>query len=156
MKKALEIEALMQAARDRVLLEAPEHIRELGPIIRRSIENDMGELEVFLQKHEIEYESQRLEELRDALIVQRIDLKDLEPAARERLRSRTLATEDPNVTTKDYAAAVASGSVPRCCDCRWFVTAPRDGTPDGDKPCVNFGTKGVDIACRGFTRSVPN
>lgn len=150
--KLTELEELLVRSREAVLAQAPEHLRELGPILRKSAANDsLSTFRRFLRDHDIQIARRHLPAFRDFLIVNRIDLKDIEPAARERLRARTLAAEDPRKMSVDYRSAVVSGRVPQCRDCRWFVSAPQDGDPDGDKPCTQFGTKGVDVACYGFT-----
>jgi len=151
MAKTKELEELLDRSR-RVLLEtAPEHLRELGPILRKSAATEsISKFRRFLRDHDIQICRQNLPIFRDLLIISRIDLKDIEPAARERLRARTLAKEDPRMMSVDYKRAAGSGRLPRCRDCRWFVTAPEDGKAGGDKPCVQFGTKGVDTACFGF------
>lgn len=146
-------EAVWALARDQQWKNSPEHIQQLGEVLRRSVDQDVSGLAQFLKTHEIEVAPEHLEEFRDVLIVKRIDLKDLEPAARERLRAQTLSSDDPSQMTLDYIEAAKAGGVPQCRNCRWFVTAPGDGTPTGDQPCVNFGTKGADQACFGFTKN---
>lgn len=82
-----------------------------------------------------------------------IDLKDLEPDARARLRARTLASDDASQMTDDYRAGLERRSDLRCRDCQWFVQAPNDGdltNVDQSKSCVELGTKGADVACFGF------
>ncbi len=82
-----------------------------------------------------------------------IDLKDLEPEARARLRAHTLASEDASCMTDDYRAGLERGRDLRCRDCRWFVKAPTDcdlNDPNAMKSCVELGTKGADAACFGF------
>lgn len=150
--KLTELEELLVRSREAVLAQAPEHLRELGPILRKSATNDdLSKFRRFLRDHDIQVARRHLPAFRDILIVNRIDLKDIEPAARERLRARTLATEDPRRMSVDYRKAVVGGRVPQCRDCRWFVTPPKDDDPDSDKACTEFGTKGVDVACYGFT-----
>lgn len=147
-------EAEIEAAKKRIIDESPEHIARLGEILRRSVETgDLAEFLAFLQEHEATdgIGPDNVEELRDLLITQRIDLKDLEPDARARLRYKMLAGEDSRCMTEDYYSAAKSGDIPRCRDCKWFVTAPNDGEKDGDKSCVQMGTKGADLACLGFT-----
>jgi len=146
-------EDLWLRALDRQWQETPEHLKELGQVLRRSVDHDVDELAAFLSKHEIQVAAEHLAEFRDVLIVKRIDMKDLEPAARARLRARLLQADDPRHMTADYAAAIQAGEVPRCRSCRWFVTAPGDTTAGGDKPCTSFGTKGADQACFGFTKT---
>jgi hypothetical protein len=151
-----EIESEIEKAQKQLLEQTPEHIIELGDILRRSIETDeLDEFRSYLQKHEIDIAGgkHKLEAFRDLLVIQRIDLKDLEPAARARLRSRTLNSEDPSMMTKDYQDAASTGVMPVCKDCRWFVTPPKDGGEGSDKSCVQLGTKGADMACYGFTSS---
>lgn len=146
-------EDLWLRALDRQWKDTPDYLKELGDVLRRSVDHDLVELTAFLSKHEIQVAVELLPEFRDVLIVKRIDLKDLEPAARARLRTRLLQTDDPSHMTPDYVAATQAGEVPRCRSCRWFVTAPGDATAGADKPCTSFGTKGADQACFGFTKN---
>lgn len=144
-------ERQIKEERQRLEAQTPAHIRQLGKILRRSIAKDTTvKFRRFLKKHGIHIPRRDLEHFRDHLIVNRVDLKDLEPAARERLRARTLAKEDPKNMSVDYRREIAGGQLPHCRDCRWFVVAPNDGEPAGDKACVEFGTKGADTACYGF------
>ena len=131
----------------------PEQLALLGTIVRKTLElDDLEPLRVFLDEHSITVSSENLREFRDLLIIKRIDLRDLEPAARKRLRLMTLAREDDlRLPTGDYRAVLAAGGFPHCKDCRWFIHAPNDETPNGDKSCVALGTKGIDLACKGFT-----
>lgn len=130
----------------------PEHLILLGEIVRETVSTgNLNPLAKFLEKHEIAVSPENLLQFRDLIIVRRLDLRDLADAARMRLRSRLLANEDTSLMSKDYAAYLEVGAVPRCRDCRWFVTAPNDGTPTGDKSCVGMGAKGSDVACIGFT-----
>jgi hypothetical protein len=142
----------IRAAKERILKSVPEDIANLGTLLRRSLATgDLSEFIAFLENRNMHFEENRVEHLRDLIIVQRFDLKEFEPAARERLRARTLLVDDVSMMTADYSQAVASGSVPSCRDCQYFVTAPKDGTTEGDdKACVEFGTKGADQACVGF------
>ena len=130
---------------------APIHIKRLGKIIRRSLaKNTLVKFKRFLKEHRAGISKQDLPAFMDYLIINRIDLKDLEPAARERLRARNLTNDDTRQMTKDYREATADGGIPHCRDCRWFVTAPMDGEDNSEKSCVEMGTKGVDTACFGF------
>jgi len=147
-----ELEEILERSKEAVLKSAPEHLRRLGPILRQSAETDsLASLRRFLRDHDIQIPRRHLPAFRDYLIIHRIDLKDIEPAARERLRARTLANDDPRRMSPDYERVIRDGTVPCCRDCRWFVTAPEDGDPDSDKPCTQMGTKGADVACYGFT-----
>jgi hypothetical protein len=147
-----DLEAQFAAVRQKYLEALPEHLRTLGDILRRTVaENDLAPLAKFLAEQEIEVAADKLEHFRDLLIVRRLDLKDLEPDARQRLRSRVVAIQDSTQMTADYVAAKTAGAVPRCRGCRYFVTPPNDGSVDGDKACVSFGTRGGDEACYGYT-----
>lgn len=147
-----DFERQIKESYKRLEAAAPAHIRQLGKILRRSVAKDtLVKLRRFLKKHGIHIMKRDLEHFRDHLIINRVDLKDLEPAARARLRARTLAKEDSRNMSVDYRRAAASGRLPNCRDCRWFVTAPNDGGEGSDKACVEFGTKGADTACLGFT-----
>jgi hypothetical protein len=132
--------------------EAPEHVKELGDIIRKSVANkSLVKFKRFLRKHEIDIGTRDLEAFRDHLIIHRIDLKDLEPEARARIFLMAHAKEDSSKMTEDYRAEIRINSHPSCRDCRWFVTAPNDSDDNAEKSCVEMGTKGADRACYGFT-----
>jgi len=151
-KLTAELETLLENHREEVLRNAPEHLRVLGPILRNSAETDaLAEFQKFLSDHDISIPDCHLVAFRDYLIIHRIDLKDIEPLARERLRARTLAKEDPRRMSVDYQAVIESGLIPTCRDCKWFVAAPEDGGTNSDKSCAQMGTKGVDVACYGFS-----
>src|SRR5689334_3240189 len=109
-----DLEAKFRVAREQQWEETPEHIKQLGDVLRRSVDRDVDELAAFLKSHDIEVDRDKLETFRDTLIVQRVDLKDIEPAARERLRARLLAGDDPRMMTADFREAAASGELPRC------------------------------------------
>lgn len=150
------LESEIAQAKEQLLEQAPEHILELGEILRQSIEtNELDQFRSFLKKHNVDIAGgqRELETFRDLLIVRRIDTKDLEPEARARLRSRTLGSEDQRMISADYKAVANTGVIPHCRDCRWFVTPPEDGEKDADKSCVALGTKGADQACYGFTHA---
>lgn len=151
-RAAVDLEKLIEEARRQQWEQTPEHIKELGRLLREStVSGELDKLAAFLVEQKVGVSRDQLESFRDYLIITRIDLKDLEPAARERLRAQTLARENPQVMSPDYMAATAQGEIPKCRNCRWFVKPPMDGSEHGDKPCVNFGTKGSDVACYGFT-----
>lgn len=151
-KCVAELEAMLERCRAAVLQAAPEHLRELGPILRKSAATDsLVNLRHFFREHDIKIPRRHLPAFRDYLIIHRIDLQDIEPAARERLRARTLSREDSRMMSVDYQKRVAEGEIPRCRDCRWFVTAPGDDEENSDKSCTELGTKGIDVACYGFT-----
>ena len=143
------MEAYTQAAK-RCFEGSPPHLVRLGKLLRRSVEKDTTvKLRRFLTEQNIHVKRKDLPIFRDLLIVGRVDLKDLEPEARKRLRARTLLGEDPEMMTADYKDAMSSDDLPTCRDCEWFVKAP-DGE---EKSCVEFGTKGADMACFGFVRT---
>lgn len=132
--------------------EMPAHLIELGNIVRISVAtDDLQALAAFLREHEIGFSSANLHVFRDLIITRRFDLRDLAPAARARLRDLALAKEDASDMSADYIGLIQLGITPRCRDCRWFVSAPNDGTPHGEKSCVALGAKGIDVACIGFT-----
>lgn len=150
------LETEIEQAQKQLLEQTPEHIIELGSVIRRSIETEsLDEFRTFLEEHTIEFAGgeRELYRFRDLLITQRIDMKDFEPSARARLRAYTLGSEDPNTMSLDYQAVASTGELPRCRNCRWFVTPPNDGEENADKSCVAMGTKGADQACYGFTNA---
>lgn len=114
--------------------------------IRRSTES--GDLAI-LEKIFSDLDGVNVEDtvaFRDFLATQLVELKDLEPQARARLRLLTLAKEEEE-PSQDYNHAVAAGRVPLCRDCQWFVRAPAGE----DESCVALGAKGADQGCFGFT-----
>lgn len=150
-QSALAIAEQLEAARRRQLESLPEDQKALGAILRKSVlDGDLNELAAYLEQHELFVARERLVEFRDYLIVTRIDLKDLEPSARERLRAHTLELENPLLKSPDFRRIEAAGQTPRCRDCQYFVRPPMDGSTDGDKACTYFGAKGADVACFGF------
>ena len=129
-----------------------EQNEELVKTIRLSNETgSLVSLSQFLKNCGIDIPERELSVFRDYLIVNRFDMKDLEPQARARLRDNFLAIESDGEMSDDYRQAVCSGSVPSCRDCKWFITPPDDGGEGGDKSCVQLGTKGADVSCFGFT-----
>jgi len=150
----MDVEQVAAKAREALLSTAPEHVRRLGGILRGCIESGKHDkLKTFLEEEGLDVDVTLMGEFRDVLIVGRIDLMDLVPAARERLRTRTLANQPQDSMTDEYRAAEAAGKKLHCRDCRYFVVPPRDGTDEADKACVEFGTKGIDKACFGFLSS---
>lgn len=146
------LEERLRTLREKMLADAPAHLKKLGKILRRSVETGkFAKLRRFFRVNSIVVSREDLPAMRDLLIIKRIDLKDLEPAARERLRARTLSKENPIMMSKDYQEAAQRGEIPSCRDCEWFVQAPNDGEKDDEKSCVAMGTKGADQACFGFT-----
>lgn len=151
-KLLLNFEEKLKAWNEQQLLEAPEHIKRLGNIIRISvISGSLNTFGRFLTKHKVDVPESRLLQFRDYLITKRHDLRDLEPAARARLRLFKLKNDDRAQMSPDYQLALKRHEDLFCRDCRYFVVAPHDGTEGGDKACVEFGTKGADAACVGFT-----
>lgn len=143
------------AAQQQYLSRLPEDLQGLGVIIRGTLAtDDLGPLQEFLEQHEIDIPRTQLAFFRDVLILQRMDLSDVAPAARERLRVHVLVTQDPTQKTTDYRRYEAQGTIPLCRSCKYFTKPPNDGSPDGDKACVNFGTRGADAACFGYTEQI--
>lgn len=139
----------------------PEHLARFGEIVRESIRTgELTEFATFLAEQGVQvndelpthWSTSKLEHLRDLVILRRLDLKDLAPAARERLRARALDTQSTIFRAVDYDAAINAGETPRCRDCVHFVIAPHDGLPGGDKSCVELGAKGLDAACFGYSK----
>ena len=153
---AVELERQLAVWRTEAVQKLPTRGRTLAAIVRRPVDpQGLRKLERWCRKHDIHIEHRWLPRFRDYLITQLIELKDLEPEARARLREHWLANQDARLMTEDYADGFLSGSDMRCRDCRWFVRAPKDGEAgdgDQDKSCVSLGTKGADIACYGFQR----
>jgi hypothetical protein len=147
-----EYERRIKTATEALQQEAPEHIKTLGNIIRKSVATGSTvKLKRFLSEHEIDVAPRHLEAFRDHLIIHRIDLKDLEPEARARIFLRAHACENPSNMTEDFRKEIQVNNHPKCRNCRWFVTAPKDGDDNSEKSCVEMGTKGADRACYGFT-----
>ena len=152
----IDLEDRIKAWREQALKQLPAHVRALSPILRRAVHTHrVRRLQRWCHKHGFDIPRRQLPLFRDFLITQLVDLKDLEPDARARLRHHWLAQQDPSQMTDDYLAGVRSGADLRCRGCRWFVRAPSDddrADPTDDKSCVALGTKGVDVACYGFSR----
>ena len=149
-----DFEKRLEDAKTRILGMAAPHLQALGKILRRSVEHEtLAAFKRFLLKHQLWNGgiARNLALFRDFLILSRIDLKDLEPAARARLRTYTLRAQDADKMTPDYRAGYLARADMRCRDCKYFVTAPHDQEPNGDKSCVELGTKGADRACYGYT-----
>src|SRR5579871_4554718 len=142
--------------REAALKQLPAHVRALGPILRRSVRTHrFVALERCCKRHGFTIERRRLPLFRDFLITQRLDLKDLEPDARARLRLHYLGSQDKSCMTADYRDAARAGDAPLCRDCCFFITPPNDADPsdpNATKSCVELRTKGSDVACFGFTR----
>ncbi|KKL64753.1 hypothetical protein LCGC14_2161830 [marine sediment metagenome] len=150
MKKDLEeLIAKHKEELEEVLRRGPKVIREVAGIIRSG---DLKKFRKFLRRHNIVIMNDDAASFRDYLILRRIDLRDLEPEARVRLRTGTLANQDPTQVTDDYLQGTLSPGIDlHCRDCKWFVTAPNDDAGENhDKSCVTMGTKGIDKACFGF------
>jgi hypothetical protein len=152
----VELERQIAAWRHSLLAQQPAHLRELAAIVRRAvIPRNLRKLERWCNKHDLPIERSVMPLFRDFLILRLLELKDLEPAARARLRQHWLAQQDPADATNDYLASVRAGEALRCGDCRFFVRPPddeNDADPDSTKSCVGLGTKGADVACFGFRR----
>jgi len=128
-----------------------EQDASLAKIIRRSTETgSLVKLARILKHHGIDIPKRNLRNFRDYLIINRMDMKDLEPQARERLREYFLRGDGKANMSDDYRQSVCSGSVPKCRGCRWFVTAPDDSDTNSELSCVEMGTKGADDACVGY------
>ena len=148
----IEYERRLKTAGEAILQEAPEHVKELGNIIRKSVASgSMVKFKRFLKEHDIDIGVRDLEAFRDHLIIHRIDLKDLEPEARSRIFLLAHVRENPSNMTEDFRTEIQINSHPKCRDCQWFVTAPNDSDDNAEKSCVEMGTKGADRACYGFT-----
>ena len=155
----INLEDRIKAWREQALKQLPRHVRALSPILRRAVHTHrVRGLQRWCYKHGFDIPRRQLPLFRDCLITQLIDLKDLEPDARARLRYHWLAQQDASVMTDAYLAGSWQGADLRCRDCHWFVTAPEyDDCTDRNfgKSCVELGTKGVDAACFGFEPSKP-
>jgi hypothetical protein len=154
---AVHLERQMAEWRQAALAGLPSHLRSLAKLVRRSVATGrLNALDRWCKRRGLVVRRSRLRAFRDYLITRLLELKDLEPAARARLRRDALATEDERQMTDDYRRGVQAGDDLRCRDCRYFVTAPSDGDrtdASADKPRVALGTKGADLACFGFTRA---
>lgn len=145
---AKELQAKFQQQLDERLKASPEVVRKAAEVIRNK---DLRAFRKFLRRNNIAVPNEHAEAFRDYIITQRIDLKDLEPEARARLRAATLKGQEYDNATEDYLQGKADRIDLRCRDCVWFVKAPNDNVGDNhDKSCVALGTKGTDEACFGF------
>lgn len=142
---------------EQLMAELPEEVRRLGNVIRMSLKfGTTRSLERYLRKLGFQVDRNRVEQLRDVLILNRSDLLELAPAARQRLRVVYLRDQPGGAMTEDFAMALhlASGIPergPRCGQCQHFGHAPADEGPEA-KPCIALGARGTDLACFGFTR----
>ena len=145
--------ALWQKA---ALSALPPRLRRLSPLLRRAAKTGrVRKLARWCQRQGLAIPKRSLPLFRDFLITRMLDLRDLEPAARARLRRHHLHQLVDAHATADYRDGVEKGEDLRCRDCRWFVCAPHDGDasdPSSDQPCAALGAKGADAACPGFTR----
>jgi hypothetical protein len=152
----VDLERQIKEWREAALKKLPRQVRTLAAIVRRAVNPpNIWKLERWCRKRGITIERHMLPLFRDFLITQLLELKDLEPAARARLRQHWLAQQDTSQATDDYLAGARAGEELHCRDCLWFVRAPRDNNindPSPDKSCVDLGTKGADLACCGFMR----
>lgn len=149
-----DVEEKLKQIHAQMLAASPKQIRKLGKILRS---RSVLRLRWFLARHGHagEIDPKDLPLFMDYLITQRIDLKDMEPDARRRLREHSLKKQPVNERTKDYIECIEHGCtrLPHgetrwsCKLCAWFIVAP----PGDDKSCVEMGTKGIDEPCYGFT-----
>jgi hypothetical protein len=155
--RVANLEQQIASWRQSALAALPPHLRQLSPILRRAVRTGrVRKLARWCQKLGLSIPKRTLPLFRDYLITKMLDLKDLEPGARARLRRHRLRQLHDARPTPDYRLGVEKGEDLRCRDCRWFVCAPRDGDrsdPGDDQPCAALGAKGIDAACPGFTRN---
>jgi hypothetical protein len=157
--ESLPVDLEQQIAQWRLSVQAsmPAHVRALARVVRRSVETGrLNALDRWCKKRGLRLKRRQLRPFADFLITRLLELKDLEPDARARLRRDALMRQDASRTTEDYRRGFAAGEDLRCRDCRYFVTAPNEGdsTDASDsQSCVALGTKGADQACVGFVRS---
>src|SRR5258708_6653863 len=100
--RVVDFEKQVAEWREHALMRLPAHVRALGPILRHAVKTHrLGALERWCRKYGFEIERRRLPIFRDVLITQRLDLKDLEPDARARLRVHRLGDQDEARMTAD-------------------------------------------------------
>ena len=141
------LEKKLSAIRSQLLASSPKHVQQLGRILRR---RSIFFFKQFLRKLGMldKIPKEMVSLFMDYLIIKRIDLRDMEPDARRRLREATLEDQPEEEKTDDYKAYVEnSEDPPMCKHCRWFMETP----PEDEKTCVELGTKGNDFPCFGFT-----
>lgn len=131
----------------------PLHIQILGHILRRSAATGkLGAFRRFLRRHKIECANELVSLFRDSLIVQRADLRDLQAAARMRLRLASLRDQEDVQMTADYRQAKTDREAVHCRDCHFLRHAPMDDGPESQKTCADLGAQGSDVACYGFVQ----
>lgn len=156
--EAIDFERQIAEWRCSAIDSLPPRIRKLSAIVRRSVATGrLGALRRWCKQNGLRVSRHQLRAFRDFLATRLLNLADLEPAARARLRTAALRGQDLVQMTDDYRQDSARGEDLRCRDCRYFVTAPGDSDPrdpNHAKSCVELGTKGADQACVGFVRGV--
>ena len=144
-----QLEQKLQALKNEVLEHTKKDIEKLGKILRR---RGLFSFKMFLRKRKINLPQEHIPLFMDYLITKRIDLKDMEGDARQRLRQHLLKDEPENVKTEHYRLYVENCRPPNtpttCKDCLWFMLAP----PGEHTSCVKLGTKGSDAPCYGFVK----
>jgi len=144
-----DVQSKMDGLHQQMLAGSPKRVRQLGKILRA---RSVTRMRLFLLRYGLggKIKKHELPLFMDWLITKRIDLKDMEPEARKRLRVHTLENQPEGEKTEDYTVFIESSGKPLTCKhCSWFVVAP----PDEEKSCVEMGTKGIDTPCYGFTLS---
>jgi hypothetical protein len=142
-----DLEKKLEAIKSQLLVSASKNIQILGKILRRG---SLFFFKQFLKKHKLLHQipQNTVPLFMDYLIVNRIDLKDMWPESRSRLREATLENQPDTEKTEDYLKYIDdSDDPPTCKHCVWFVDAPEGE----EKSCVSMGTKGCDFPCYGFT-----
>src|SRR6266542_5141350 len=154
----VDLEEQVAKWRRSAVASQPPHVRALGRIVRRSVETErLNALDRWCKRRGLRVPRRQLRPLRDFLVTRLLELKDLEPDARARLRNHRLLRQDEGRMTEDYRQGMAAGEDLRCRGCRYFVTAPHEDDPSDtsdSQSCVALGTKGADRACFGFVRGI--
>lgn len=158
--EAADLARQIAAWRSSAQASLPSHIQKLCTIVRRSVVTGrLGALDRWCKRQGLAIGRRQLGPFRDFLITRLLDLQELEPDARARLRQQNLVGQDARQMSEDYRRGLERGEDLRCRDCRYFVAAPDDGDPNDtscDKSCVALGTKGADRACLGYRRPRTN
>lgn len=144
-----ELDKKLKSIHEEIYKVTREDLHKLGKILRK---RSVFFFKRFLKKHKIKMPAEHIPLFMDYLITKRIDLKDMEPAARVRLREYMLKNQPKDLKTRDYLLYVESELAPSdpvtCKSCRWFIVAP----PGEHDTCVELGTKGSDRPCYGYVK----
>jgi hypothetical protein len=146
-----ELQSKLDAIRNGLTMGSPARYRKLEKVLRS---RSVRKFREFIIKHKMAGKiSKELTPLfMDYLVTKHVNLQDMEPEARARLRGVMVESQVDEEMTDDYREHVEQSKSPCTCkDCRYFMEAPEDEGDDA-KHCVAMGAKGIDEACYGFTK----